>query len=246
VGVHHAHVDPVRGVEVERPRSQSPQGSSDSVTGRSQPTTARHGGVPSRVPLQRRREASNLSLEEADSASGKRPAGAGAGCAGWQRSSRSCHRSVPRRALGPRLQEIGGATLSEDSARQPMPHDSRGRSGLEQFGTVEDDNLRAEVRTNQGETHVRLEGRLDASGAPVVGELLAAVERWHTIRRRRGPARRGVGPDPAAGSRSALEVDLTAVEQLDPAGWEVIDQHLTRWRSEHGPCRVSAPQGSRR
>jgi hypothetical protein len=134
--------------------------------------------------------------------------------------------------------------MAESSRERP---ERRERIAVASFGVVEDEHLRAEVDTDGARTRVRLEGRLEPRSVPVVDELLDAIERWHRGRGRHAPTDPTGGEEPAGRAEVALEVDLTAVEEVGAQGWEMLEHHVARWRSERGPCRLRGPrQGSRR
>jgi hypothetical protein len=116
----------------------------------------------------------------------------------------------------------------------------RGIDGAELLAVVEDDRLRAVVTTSGATTLVRLEGRLDRDLAPVVDELLTAVERWHAQggrRRSGGPADGGSCRAPVPGRHPTLLVDTTGVDLADRSGERVLEEHCARWVAERGPYR---------
>jgi len=103
---------------------------------------------------------------------------------------------------------------------------------------LEDDRLRAVVTTTRDRTVVTFEGELDGEVAPVVDELLDAVDRWHTRASR--VAERTEAP--------TLLLDARNVVRVDPVGWGVLEGHRERWERRRGQCLAWRPgaQGSSR
>lgn len=97
-------------------------------------------------------------------------------------------------------------------------------------GIVEDERLRATVRTDGNDTVVTIEGSLESSTAPVLDELLGAVDRWQVASRRR--AERARRPVPT----TRLWLDASRARTVDPAVQRVLDTRAARWRDRHGPC----------
>ena len=140
---------------------------------------------------------------------------------------------------------MGHASGPGGPPNAPVPGGTRttGPSGArtgdgEVMGVIEDDRIRAVVTTTRQRTVVTLEGELDGTVAPVLDELLDAVDRWHTRASR--IAERDEPP--------TLLLDAAAVERVDDAGWEVLEGHRERWERRRGPCVTRRPraQGSRR
>jgi hypothetical protein len=112
----------------------------------------------------------------------------------------------------------------------------RGDTGLDRpddsvvAGVVEDERLRAVVRTDGADTVVTIEGSLEDSTAAVLDELLGAVDRWQAASRRRAErARRPV-------QTTRLWLDASRAETLEPAVRRVLESRAARWRARHGPC----------
>lgn len=113
----------------------------------------------------------------------------------------------------------------------------------ELLGVLEDDRLRAVVTTTGDDTVVTIEGRLDENAAPVVDDLLEAVDRWHRRAERRA-SRTSTRPPRDLGRRRAttrLWIDARGVEWTDASTWQVLDRHRRRWLRERGPCLTWGP-----
>lgn len=116
------------------------------------------------------------------------------------------------------------------------PDEGREPSRPQVLGVVEDERLRATVVLEEDQAHLRIEGTLDHETAPVVKELLDALDRWHR-HRARATSRRGGAP-PAR----RLVIDATSAGPCDPAGWRLLAEQRDRWRRSRGPCVVEAGQ----
>lgn len=118
------------------------------------------------------------------------------------------------------------------------PDDDAGQGIV--IGELEDDRLKAVVSATDEGVTVTFEGRLDASAAPVVDELLDAVSRWHRRADRgksRDPVAREDGGAAAAAPGATLVLDVRRTV-MDRAGWQVLAGHRDRWIRERGPCRA--------
>jgi anti-anti-sigma regulatory factor len=104
------------------------------------------------------------------------------------------------------------------------------------LGVLEDERVRAMVTIEAGRSRLRIEGALDGETAPVVKELIDALDRWHGQRSRldRG---RGRPVDPH------LVIDACGAVPCDSAGWRLLAEQRDRWRRTRGPCELQLDPG---
>lgn len=130
----------------------------------------------------------------------------------------------------PRPGTLDETDIAPADARQELPGPPVLPDAPEVAGVVEDERLRAVVRTDGTDTVVTIEGSLEDSTAPVLDELLGAVDRWQAASRRRAErARRPVRPN-------RLWLDASRVRTVHPAVQRVLETRAARWRDHHGPC----------